>query len=71
MDVNMEIWENIVRETFTDVLHTVRIAKNLFSMIKATSQGHTFEFQNNPCTLKNKDNHVVGGGIHENWFYKL
>ncbi len=45
--------------------------KYLFFVIKATSQGHTFEFQNNSCTLKNKDNHVVGEGIHENWLYKL
>jgi hypothetical protein len=30
-----------------------------------------FEFYNNSCTLKNKDNHVVGEGIHENQFYKL
>jgi hypothetical protein len=30
-----------------------------------------FEFYNNSCTLKNKDNHVVGEGTHNNWLYKL
>ncbi len=71
LDVTMEIGESIVERTFIDVLHISRIAKYLFFVIKATSQGHTFEFQNNSCTLKNKDNHVVGKGIRENWFYKL
>jgi hypothetical protein len=66
MDVTMERGENIIRGAFTNVLHIPKIAKNLFSMIKATSQGHTFEFQNNPCTLKIKDNYVVGEGICEN-----
>jgi hypothetical protein len=44
MDVTMEIRENVVRKTFTDVLHLPRIVKNLFSMSKAVSQGHMFEF---------------------------
>jgi hypothetical protein len=71
MDVTMEIGENVVRKTFIDVLHVPRIVKNLFSMSKVISQGHMFEFWNKSCTLKNKNNHVVGEGIHENRFYKL
>jgi hypothetical protein len=44
MDGTMEIGENIAKGTFIDVLHIPRIAKNLFFVIKATSQGHMFEF---------------------------
>jgi hypothetical protein len=44
MDVTMEIWENIAKGTFIDVLHILKIVKNLFYVIKVTSQGHMFEF---------------------------
>jgi hypothetical protein len=62
MDVTMEIWENIVKGTFINVLHVPIIAKNLFCKIKATSQGHKFEFQNNSCTKEGatKANEILG-----------
>jgi hypothetical protein len=44
MDVIMEIGKSVVKGTFIDVLHVPRIVKNLFSMSKAVSQGHMFEF---------------------------
>jgi hypothetical protein len=44
MDGTMEIGENIAKGTFIDVLHILKIVKNLFYVIKVTSQGHMFEF---------------------------
>jgi hypothetical protein len=45
MNVTMEIGESIVKGTFIDVLHVLGIVKNLFSMNKAISLGHMFEFR--------------------------
>ncbi len=42
------------------------LLKAYFFVSKVISEGHMFEFKNNSCTLKNKDNHVVGEGTHEN-----
>jgi hypothetical protein len=37
-----------------------KIAKNLYFVSKATSQGHGFEFKNNECIIKNMHKEVVG-----------
>jgi hypothetical protein len=68
--VSMSMGGNeIVDVVLTSVLHVLRLAKKLFSITKATSLGHIFEFGGKRCVTMNKQKKVVELGLSKNGLY--
>jgi hypothetical protein len=49
-----------IEVVFTSILHVPGLANNLFSITKAISLGHVFEFGKNKCVVKNNKKKVIG-----------
>jgi transposase InsO family protein len=69
--LNMKLNSGSTMEgTLTDVLHVPGIAKNLFSVSKATREGLKIKFENKGCTIS-KGNKILAEGLHEQNLYRL
>ncbi len=51
----------------TNVLHVPGLAKNLFSVTKATTLGNIFEFGKKRCVIMNKQKKVIQLGLERKW----
>ncbi len=58
-DISMTIKKNVLLGMLTNIKRVLEIVKNMFSFNKANSHGHTFEFGNKKCIIKNMHKEVV------------
>jgi hypothetical protein len=60
-----------VHVVFTNALYTPRLVKNLFSLKQVISMGHTIEFEEIYCRIKNSKRSIMAEGKRTNKPYKL
>ncbi len=69
--VFLNVGRKKVHVVFTNALYTPRLAKNLFLLKHVISMGHTIEFEDIYCMIKNSKRSVMVEGKRTNNPYKL